>query len=149
MSSRTRSGRFATLAQAATLMAGLLLGTASCLAVDLGHESGRDIDGSAARSVSYKPGRLLSREDFDRSQAYARTVWMPQATSTKFSGQRISLGLARLNRVVLRGLRENDPSAGSSVVPVLSMPAFRDASITLIPPFGGMPKTMLALQMKL
>jgi hypothetical protein len=98
-------------------------------------------------SAAQQTTRAVGPIELRRGDAYARAVWMPSAATTTLGGYRVSLGLARLNRVVLDGFG----SAGGldALVPVASLQFSRDVSVTLIPNRSGTTHGMVALQVRL
>jgi hypothetical protein len=91
--------------------------------------------------------RTVGPIELRRGDAYARAVWMPSGATATIGGQRVSFGVARLNRVVLDGF--GSAGGADAFVPVASMQFSRDVSVTLIPNRSGDTHGMVALQVRL
>ncbi len=134
---------------AALVLIGLLPRTGQAMPIELGG-SGLKVNVATNESPApYKLSSFIERKALLRTHGYARTVWLPSATSTQWGGQQVSFGLARLNPVFRRALGDSDGSNGASVVPIMWVPVSHNASMTLIPNPGGSIKAMVALQLQL
>lgn len=88
-------------------------------------------------------------KDIKRGNAYAPTVWMPEAASGKFAGSDVSFGLARLNPLVRRGFGLSSSDVGAVAAPVMSMRVSPTSSVTFIKIVGDSNGAMVAWQLKL
>ena len=119
-------------------------------AASFAHESKASVSSAQTSGQSLQSQKRSDPQwkEIKRGNAYAPTVWMPEAASGRFAGSDVSFGLARLNPLVRRSVGV-DSGGIHAVAPVMSMQVSPTSSVTFIKIVGDSSGAMVAWQLKL